>query len=119
MVPLVLRQQNGSPLLPNTDTMGGTYIRIQITCSPYGDEKLPQSDRWAHPEGLGAKKVMENALEDAGMEKADIEYINVHGTGQSKMQCTLRIAERRIDHVTRQNWLRERISRNRRFSQIR
>lgn len=34
----------------------------------------------SHPEGLGAKLVMENALEDAGMAPEDIDYINVHGT---------------------------------------
>ena len=33
-----------------------------------------------HPEGLGAKKVMQNALEDAHMKPEDIDYINVHGT---------------------------------------
>lgn len=33
-----------------------------------------------HPEGLGAKLVMMNALEDAGMKPEDIDYINVHGT---------------------------------------
>ena len=34
----------------------------------------------SHPEGLGAKLVMTNALEDAGMQPEDIDYINVHGT---------------------------------------
>jgi 3-oxoacyl-[acyl-carrier-protein] synthase II len=34
----------------------------------------------SHPEGLGAKLVMKNALEDAGMTPEDIDYINVHGT---------------------------------------
>ena len=34
----------------------------------------------SHPEGLGAKLVMQNALDDAGMKPEDIDYINVHGT---------------------------------------
>ena len=33
-----------------------------------------------HPDGYGAKMVMHNALEDAGMKPTDIDYINVHGT---------------------------------------
>ncbi|HNB81838.1 MAG TPA: beta-ketoacyl synthase N-terminal-like domain-containing protein, partial [Chitinophagaceae bacterium] len=33
-----------------------------------------------HPEGLGVMLVMNNALDDAGMKPADIDYINVHGT---------------------------------------
>ena len=34
----------------------------------------------SHPEGLGAKLVMQNALEDANLQPKDIDYINVHGT---------------------------------------
>jgi beta-ketoacyl-acyl-carrier-protein synthase II len=34
----------------------------------------------SHPEGLGAKLVMEAALHDAGLKPEDIDYINVHGT---------------------------------------
>ena len=33
-----------------------------------------------HPEGLGAKLVMQNALKDAEMQPEDIDYINLHGT---------------------------------------
>ena len=34
----------------------------------------------SHPEGLGAKLVMERALADANLKPEDIDYINVHGT---------------------------------------
>ncbi|HYJ62260.1 MAG TPA: beta-ketoacyl-ACP synthase II [Parafilimonas sp.] len=33
-----------------------------------------------HPQGLGAKKAMLSALEDADMHSSDIDYINTHGT---------------------------------------
>ena len=34
----------------------------------------------SHPEGLGAKLVMQSALNDANLKPEDIDYINVHGT---------------------------------------
>lgn len=34
----------------------------------------------SHPEGLGAKLVMSNALKDAGLKPAEVDYINLHGT---------------------------------------
>lgn len=33
-----------------------------------------------HPEGLGAKLAMEQALETAGMEPTEVDYLNMHGT---------------------------------------
>ena len=33
-----------------------------------------------HPEGIGAMNVMRLAIEDAGMQPHDVDYINVHGT---------------------------------------
>lgn len=37
----------------------------------------------SHPEGLGAKLVMRNALEDAEIAPEEVDYINVHGTSTS------------------------------------
>jgi len=37
----------------------------------------------SHPDGLGAILVMKNALTDANLSPADIDYINVHGTSTS------------------------------------
>lgn len=36
-----------------------------------------------HPQGLGAKRSMLSAIEDAGLQPADIDYINTHGTSTS------------------------------------
>ncbi|WP_300597840.1 beta-ketoacyl-ACP synthase II [Niabella sp.] len=33
-----------------------------------------------HPEGLGAKNVMIEAMKDAGIQPTDVDYINTHGT---------------------------------------
>jgi 3-oxoacyl-[acyl-carrier-protein] synthase II len=49
-----------------------------------------------HPEGLGATRVMINALEDAEMKPEDIDYINVHGTSTPLGDISEAIAIERV-----------------------
>jgi len=49
-----------------------------------------------HPEGEGARLVMENALRSAGIKPEDVDYINVHGTSTplgdvSETQAVIRV----------------------------
>jgi 3-oxoacyl-[acyl-carrier-protein] synthase II len=58
--------KRGAPILAEVVGAGATADAHHITAP--------------HPEGLGAANVMKMALEDAGMNPGDIDYINVHGT---------------------------------------
>lgn len=55
---------------------------VKIYCEMVGEGMSADAHHItaSHPEGLGAKLVMENALDDAGLKPEDIDYINVHGT---------------------------------------
>lgn len=59
----------------------------------------------SHPEGLGAKLVMKNALNDAGMKPEDIDYINVHGTSTPVGDISESVAVKEVfgDHAYKLN----------------
>lgn len=59
----------------------------------------------SHPEGLGAKLVMRNALNDAGMKPEDIDYINVHGTSTPVGDISESVAVKEVfgDHAYKLN----------------
>jgi len=58
-----------------------------------------------HPEGLGAKLVMQNALKDASLDTTDVDYINVHGTATplGDISETLAIKDVFGDHAYKLN----------------
>ena len=49
-----------------------------------------------HPEGLGAYEAMASAIEDAGLDPADVDYINLHGTGTPANDLAEASAVRRL-----------------------
>lgn len=50
----------------------------------YGESSDAHHMSTPHPEGLGARAALTDALERAGSVTADIDYINLHGTASSK-----------------------------------
>jgi len=47
----------------------------------YGESSDAHHMSSPHPEGLGAQRAMRTALERAGLQASDIDYVNLHGTG--------------------------------------
>ena len=58
-----------------------------------------------HPEGEGAALVMQNAIDDAGLKREDIEYINVHGTSTPLGDISELLAIKKVfgDHAYKLN----------------
>ena len=50
----------------------------------YGESNDAHHMSTPHPEGLGARLALKDALERAGLTPADIDYINLHGTASQK-----------------------------------
>ncbi|MGY3228896.1 3-oxoacyl-[acyl-carrier-protein] synthase-1 [Luteibacter sp. HA06] len=50
----------------------------------YGEASDAHHMSTPHPEGLGAELALRDALERAGIEAGDVDYINLHGTASQK-----------------------------------
>jgi len=67
----------GFALLEKPEASGRTGLMLLGT----GESADAHHMSSPHPDGLGARLAMQRALQDAGLEPADIDYINLHGTG--------------------------------------
>ena len=65
----------GFALLERTDNSSE-----QLTLQGYGESSDAYHMSTPHPEGRGAAKAMQAALDSAGLNSNDIDYINLHGT---------------------------------------
>lgn len=57
------------------------HVDSEIRFSGYGESSDAYHMSTPHPEGRGAYQAMDAALQRAGIEPRDIDYINFHGTG--------------------------------------
>ena len=58
-----------------------TLAPTDVVLSGYGESSDAHHMSAPHPQGLGARMAMEQALACAGLRPTDIDYINLHGTG--------------------------------------
>jgi 3-oxoacyl-[acyl-carrier-protein] synthase-1 len=61
---------------PRDELPGGSVLLLGV-----GESSDAYHMSAPHPEGLGAKRAMQAALNAAALEPSDIDYINLHGTG--------------------------------------
>ncbi len=54
--------------------------QLDVILAGYGESSDAYHMSHPHPQGLGARKAIEQALVRAGLTSADIDYINLHGT---------------------------------------
>jgi 3-oxoacyl-[acyl-carrier-protein] synthase II len=76
----VMGEGAGTLVLENLDHALARGARIYCEVVGCGATADAHHMTAPHPDGLGAKNVMRAALEDAGMQASEIDYINVHGT---------------------------------------
>jgi len=76
----VLGEGGGSLILEDYDHALNRGAKIYAEIIGFGMSCDAHHITAPHPEGEGARLVMENAIKSANIEKESIDYINVHGT---------------------------------------
>ncbi|WP_345418669.1 beta-ketoacyl-ACP synthase [Halioxenophilus aromaticivorans] len=72
----------GFALLANAEQLSAEFplSRHRITLSGYGESSDAHHMSHPHPEGTGARLAMQQALSQAKLQPAQIDYVNLHGT---------------------------------------
>ncbi len=73
---LSIGEGGGFAILEKSPTAGAPAIRLL----GYGESSDAYHMSTPHPEGLGARQAMEQALQRAGLAPSQVDYINLHGT---------------------------------------
>lgn len=76
----VIAEGSGVVVLEELEAAKGRGAKIYAEVVGYGMSGDAHHISAPHPEGTGAAKVMRWALEDAGIDRGDVDYINAHGT---------------------------------------
>jgi len=78
---LVMGEGAGAVILEEEEHALRRGVRIYAEVAGYGSSFDAYQVTTPHPEGTGAVQSMNGALNDAGMDSDEIDYINAHGTG--------------------------------------
>ncbi|WP_205695859.1 beta-ketoacyl synthase [Conexibacter sp. SYSU D00693] len=76
----VMGEGAGVLVLEDGDAARERGARILATLRGYGATSDAHHLTAPHPEGQGAARAVRHALRDAGLEPADVDYVNAHGT---------------------------------------
>ena len=76
----VLGEGAGILILESLESANKRNAKIYAEIVGYGATSDAYHITAPHPEGIGAAKAMENAINEYGIKKTEIDYINAHGT---------------------------------------
>ena len=96
----------GVVILESLDHAKARGARIYAELVGYGQSSDAHHITQPHPDGLGARLAMENALRDAQLNPEDIQYLNAHGTSTPAGDLAESNAIKRVfGHVAESLWV--------------
>ena len=93
---LVLGEGAGIVVLESLDDARERGAQILAEVAGYGSSGDAYRFTDSHPEARGPIRCMRAALDDAGLEPTDVDYINAHGTGTPQNDRTETLAIKRV-----------------------